>query len=65
MSNEADKVSELELVSLSEGQEKARASRNKAIALCLVALIGVFYAATITRFGSTPEGANLVKLESK
>ncbi len=36
---------------LNEQQVKARKSRNIAIALCLVAFVGIFYVATVVKFG--------------
>ena len=40
-----------ELVTLTDSQKKARRSRNVAIGLGLVALVVVFYVATIVKFG--------------
>lgn len=42
---------EQEYVTLTEAQKKARRSRSMAIALALVALVVIFYVATITVFG--------------
>lgn len=36
---------------LTEKQLKARKSRNIAIALCLAAFVGIFYVATVVKFG--------------
>ncbi|RUU59153.1 hypothetical protein [Mesorhizobium sp. M2C.T.Ca.TU.002.02.1.1] len=47
----------LELVTLTERQRKARRNRSIAIAVALAALVIVFYAATIVRFGH--QGASL------
>lgn len=41
----------IEQVTLSEKQLKTRKSRNIAIALCLVAFVGIFYVATVVKFG--------------
>ncbi len=41
----------IEQVSLSEKQQKTRKSRNIAIALCLAAFVGIFYVATVVKFG--------------
>lgn len=41
----------IERVSLSEKQAKTRKSRNIAIAACLVAFVGIFYVATVVKFG--------------
>ncbi|WP_035266589.1 hypothetical protein [Ahrensia sp. 13_GOM-1096m] len=41
----------IELVSLTDKQAKSRKARNIAIALCLVAFVGVFYVATVVKFG--------------
>ncbi|MEM8540053.1 MAG: hypothetical protein AAGF25_03780 [Pseudomonadota bacterium] len=41
----------IEQVALSEKQQKTRKSRNIAIALCLAAFVGVFYVATVVKFG--------------
>ena len=40
-----------ELVTLTERQKRARRSRSIAIALALFAMVIVFYAATIVKFG--------------
>ncbi len=40
-----------ELVTLTDAQKKARRSRSIAIALALVALVVIFYIATIAKFG--------------
>ncbi|CDX46046.1 conserved hypothetical protein [Mesorhizobium plurifarium] len=47
----------LELVTLTERQRKARRNRSIAIAVALAALVIIFYAATIVRFGH--HGASL------
>ena len=57
-------ANEIELVPLTEEQSKARRSRNVAIALCLVAMVGVFFAATVTRFVANPQGEATVKAET-
>ncbi len=41
----------IEQVSLSEKQQKTRRSRNIGIALCLAAFVGIFYVATVVKFG--------------
>lgn len=41
----------IEQVSLSEKQIKTRKSRNIAIAICLAAFVGIFYVATVVKFG--------------
>lgn len=41
----------IEQVALSEKQQKTRKSRNIAIALCLAAFVGIFYVATVVKFG--------------
>ena len=41
----------IEKVSLTEKQLKTRRSRNIAIALCLAAFVGIFYVATVVKFG--------------
>lgn len=46
-----EKGEELERVTLSEKQVKSRRARNIAIAICLVAFVGVFYVTTIVKFG--------------
>ncbi|MGX5801210.1 hypothetical protein ACWGS9_08185 [Bradyrhizobium sp. Arg314] len=51
----ADK--KLELVTLTERQQKARRNRSIAIGVALAALVIIFYAATIVRFGH--HGASL------
>ncbi|MGD9915218.1 MAG: hypothetical protein AB7S80_14140 [Rhizobiaceae bacterium] len=40
-----------ELVTLTDAQKKARRSRSIAIALALIALVIIFYVATIAKFG--------------
>ena len=47
----------LELVTLTERQRKARRNRSIAIGVALAALVVIFYAATIVRFGH--QGASL------
>jgi len=47
----------LELVTLTERQRKARRNRSIAIGVALAALVIIFYAATIVRFGH--QGASL------
>jgi hypothetical protein len=47
----------LELVTLTERQRKARRNRSIAIGVALAALVIIFYAATIVRFGH--HGASL------
>ena len=47
----------LELVTLTERQQKARRSRSIAIGVALAALVIIFYVATIVRFGH--HGASL------
>lgn len=51
----ADK--KLELVTLTESQRKARRNRSIAIGVALAALVVIFYAVTIVRFGH--QGASL------
>ena len=41
----------LETIDLSEAQRRARRKRNIAIGLCLFAMVAIFYAATIAKFG--------------
>ena len=41
----------LELVTLTERQQKARRNRSVAIGVALAALVIIFYVATIVRFG--------------
>jgi hypothetical protein len=41
----------LELVTLTERQQKARRNRSIAIGVALAALVVIFYAVTIVRFG--------------
>ena len=43
----------LELVTLTERQQKARRNRSAAIGLALAALVVVFYVITIVKFGHT------------
>ncbi|UCI10341.1 hypothetical protein [Mesorhizobium sp. B1-1-8] len=50
----ADK--KLELVTLTERQQKARRSRSIAIGVALAALVAIFYIATMVRFGHHPSG---------
>lgn len=38
-------------VEMTEGQKRARRSRNIAIGLSLLALVAAFYAATVVKFG--------------
>ncbi|TPN83278.1 hypothetical protein FJ987_26290 [Mesorhizobium sp. CU2] len=45
----ADK--KLELVTLTERQQKARRNRSIAIGVALAVLVAIFYAVTIVRFG--------------
>ena len=45
----ADK--KLELVTLTERQQKARRNRSAAIGIALAALVIIFYVVTIVRFG--------------
>ncbi|WP_341760058.1 hypothetical protein [Candidatus Endowatersipora endosymbiont of Watersipora subatra] len=49
MKDAHQKIENLELVHLSRDHKKARRIRNRAIALCLVVMILVFYSATISR----------------
>lgn len=44
-------VEPLETVELTEAQKKARKRRNVAIALALVAMVVIFYVATLTKLG--------------
>lgn len=44
-------MSDNDLVTLTEKQQKARRSRNIAIGLALTALVIIFYVATIAKFG--------------
>ncbi|PBB93572.1 hypothetical protein CK215_06410 [Mesorhizobium sp. WSM3864] len=46
----------LELVTLTERQRKARRSRSVAIGVALAALVIIFYIATIVRFGHHASG---------
>jgi len=46
----------LELVTLTERQQKARRSRSIAIGVALAALVIIFYIATIVRFGHHAAG---------
>ncbi|SFP02971.1 hypothetical protein SAMN03159463_03468 [Mesorhizobium sp. NFR06] len=48
----------LEMVTLTERQKKARRSRSIAIGVALAALVIIFYVATIARFGH--HGASLI-----
>lgn len=41
----------IETVELTEAQKKARKRRNVAIALALVAMVVIFYVATLTKLG--------------
>lgn len=41
----------IEKVDLTEKQLKNRRARNIAIALCLAAFVGIFYVATVVKFG--------------
>jgi hypothetical protein len=43
---------EIELVTLTDSQKKARRNRSVAIAVCLFALVAIFYVATFARLGS-------------
>ena len=42
---------EHDLVTLTESQKQARRSRSVAIAIALFAMVAIFYAATIVKFG--------------
>ncbi|WP_162249064.1 hypothetical protein [Mesorhizobium sp. Root157] len=44
-------MDDLELVTLTERQRKARRNRSIAIGLALAALVVIFYVATIAKFG--------------
>jgi len=44
-------MDDLELVTLTERQRKARRNRSIAIGLALAALVIIFYVATIAKFG--------------
>jgi hypothetical protein len=44
-------MNDLELVTLTERQRKARRNRSIAIGLALAALVVIFYVATIAKFG--------------
>ncbi|WP_081609712.1 hypothetical protein [Mesorhizobium sp. STM 4661] len=46
----------LELVSLTERQHKARRNRSVAIGVALAVLVVIFYAATIVKFGHNLAG---------
>ncbi len=46
-------MSDLEFVTLTERQKKARRSRSVAIGLALAALVIIFYVSTIVRFDPT------------
>jgi hypothetical protein len=46
----------LELVTLTERQQKARRSRSVAIGVALALLVVIFYIATIVKFGHTLSG---------
>jgi hypothetical protein len=50
----ADK--KLELVTLTERQQKARRNRSVAIGLALAALVVIFYIATVVKFGHNLTG---------
>lgn len=45
------KADTIEVKPLSDAEEKARRARNVAIAVALVALVGVFYWSTVVKFG--------------
>jgi hypothetical protein len=47
----------LELVTLTERQQKARRNRSAAIGLALAVLVVIFYVATIVKFGHNLPGA--------
>ncbi|TGQ35719.1 MULTISPECIES: hypothetical protein [unclassified Mesorhizobium] len=51
----ADK--KLELVTLTERQQKARRNRSVAIGVALAVLVAIFYVATIVKFGHNLPGA--------
>ncbi|MGF7008832.1 hypothetical protein [Aminobacter sp. BE322] len=44
-------MTDKEMVTLTESQQKARRSRNIAIGIALAALVIIFYLATIAKFG--------------
>ncbi|PDQ18228.1 hypothetical protein CN311_25985 [Mesorhizobium sanjuanii] len=46
----------LELVSLTERQQKARRNRSMAIGVALAVLVVIFYVATIVKFGHNLAG---------
>ncbi|MER9263602.1 hypothetical protein NKJ13_05085 [Mesorhizobium sp. M0174] len=48
---------QLELVTLTERQQKARRNRSAAIGLALAALVVIFYVATIVKFGHSFPGS--------
>jgi len=51
-------VTKQDLVRLTESQKRARRSRSVAIAVALFAMVAVFYAVTIVKFGNgLPGGA--------
>jgi hypothetical protein len=47
----------LELVTLTERQQKARRNRSAAIGLALAVLVVIFYIATIVKFGHNLSGS--------
>ncbi|MER8991693.1 hypothetical protein [Mesorhizobium sp. M0184] len=47
----------LELVTLTERQQKARRNRSAAIGFALAALVVIFYVATIVKFGHSLTGS--------
>ena len=43
---------ELEMVTLTDKQKQSRRNRSVALAIVLVALVGIFYAVTVLKFGA-------------
>jgi hypothetical protein len=59
------KIVEGESVELNDKQRRARRLRNIAIALCLFALVAVFYTATIVKFGPRLMDRPIISLDTK
>ncbi len=52
-------------VTLTAAQQRARRNRNVAIGICLFAMVAIFYAATVVKFGPRLMDRPIISLGTK